>query len=63
VWPDWREQGIGDQLLHQAMLTAHQHGWQDLTFGPFPTMAPVVKFLKRHGAESRQSYLLYQQEL
>jgi hypothetical protein len=45
------------------MLVAHQHGWQSLTFGPFPTMAPVVKFLKHHGAEPRQSYLLYQKGL
>jgi GNAT superfamily N-acetyltransferase len=63
VLPEWQGQGIGRQLLHQALLTAHQQGWHSLTFGPFPTMAPVVKFLKRHGAEPRQSYLLYQQEL
>jgi GNAT superfamily N-acetyltransferase len=63
VLPDWQGQGIGYQLLHQAMLTAHRQGWQSLTFGPFPTMAPAVKFLKQYGAQPRQTYLLYQKAL
>jgi GNAT superfamily N-acetyltransferase len=62
VLPNWRGQGIGSQLLHQAIRTASQQGWQSLTFGPFPTMAPGVKFLKHRGAEARQTYLLYQLE-
>jgi GNAT superfamily N-acetyltransferase len=62
VLPDWRGQGIGRQVLHQALLTARQHGWQSLTFGPFPTVSPGAKFLKRNGAKAQQSYLLYQQE-
>ncbi|MBN1219217.1 MAG: GNAT family N-acetyltransferase, partial [Anaerolineae bacterium] len=62
VLPGRRGQGIGSQLLHQAMLTAHQHGWQSLTFGPFPTVSLGAKFLKRNGAKAGQSYLLYQLE-
>jgi GNAT superfamily N-acetyltransferase len=62
VLPNWRGQGIGSQLWHQAILIASQQGWQSLTFGPFPTMAPGVKFLKHRGAEARQTYLLYQLE-
>jgi GNAT superfamily N-acetyltransferase len=63
VLPARHGQGIGKRLLHQAMQTAHQQGWQSLTFGPLPGVAPAVGFLERHGAEARQSYVLYQGEL
>ncbi|MBN1993939.1 MAG: GNAT family N-acetyltransferase [Anaerolineae bacterium] len=63
VLPNWQGRGIGRQLLHQALQTAHQQGWQSLTFGPFPTAALGGKFLKRYGVQPGQSYMLYQYEL
>ncbi|MDX1523206.1 MAG: GNAT family N-acetyltransferase [Anaerolineae bacterium] len=63
VLPAWRGQGIGQQLLGQALTFARHMGWQKLTIGPVPSTGPANKFLKRHGAEPQQTYLLYQQEL
>ena len=63
VLPDWQKQGIGRQLWHQALLTAHHQGWQNLTIGPLPSTAPANKFLRNRGAEPRQTYLLYQRDL
>jgi len=63
VLPAWRKQGIGRQLLHQAMLTAQQQGWRRLSIGPLPGTAPGSRFLEHCGAQARQSYLIYQQEL
>jgi GNAT superfamily N-acetyltransferase len=60
VVPEWRGRGIGQQLLHQARVTAHQQGWQSLTVGPLPATGPAPKFLKQQGAEPRQTYLLYE---
>ncbi len=62
VLPAWRGQGIGRQLLHQALQVGQQQGWQSLSIGPLPTTAPGGRFLKDHGAEPRQSYLLYRWE-
>jgi GNAT superfamily N-acetyltransferase len=62
VLPEWRGQGIGHQLLHQAQVTGRQQGWQSLTIGPVPTGAPAHKFLTHYGAEPQQSYGLYQWE-
>ncbi len=63
VLPEWRRQGIGSQLLHQALQTAKTQGWQTLTIGPIPSTGPANKFLKTHGAEPRQTYLLYRSDL
>lgn len=63
VLPEWREQGIGRQLLHQALVTGREQGWQTLTIGPLPTAAPARGFLEHHGAHPRQTYLLYQRDL
>jgi len=63
VLPQWQKQGVGRQLLHQALVTAQQQGWQSLTIGPLPTTAPGSQFLERMGAQPRQSYILYQTEL
>jgi GNAT superfamily N-acetyltransferase len=60
VLPEWRGQGIGQQLLHQAYLTGRQQGWHSLTIGPVPDDAPANKFLAHHGAKAEQSYGLYQ---
>ncbi len=63
VLPEFRGQGIGGQLLRQAMLTARRQGWQSLSIGPLPGTASGGKFLEHHGAQPRQSYLIYQREL
>jgi GNAT superfamily N-acetyltransferase len=63
VLPQWQGQGIGRQLLHQAILTAHQQGWQNLSIGPLPGTSPGSKFLEHQGAQARQTYLLYQGDL
>jgi GNAT superfamily N-acetyltransferase len=63
VLPGWQGQGVGSQLLHQAQQTARQQGWRRLIFGPLPMTATTVKFIKKHGAIARQTYLLYQKEL
>jgi GNAT superfamily N-acetyltransferase len=62
VLPNWRGQGIGRQLLNQAVLTGRQQGWQSLTIGPLPSTGPGTKFVKQLGAEPRQTYLLYRRE-
>jgi GNAT superfamily N-acetyltransferase len=62
VLPEWRGQGIGRQLLYQALRSGQEQGWQSLSVGPVPTTAPGGKFLKAHGAEARQSYMLYRWE-
>jgi GNAT superfamily N-acetyltransferase len=63
VLPERRGQGLGRQLLHQALAVAHQHGWRSLTVGPIPTTAPAVGFLEYHQAQPRQTYVLSQTEL
>jgi ribosomal protein S18 acetylase RimI-like enzyme len=63
VLPDWRGQGIGRQLLHQALVEAQQRGWESVSIGPLPTTAPGSRFLEHLGAQPRQTVLLYQVEL
>jgi ribosomal protein S18 acetylase RimI-like enzyme len=63
VLPQFRGQGVGRQLLRQALADARQQGWQQLTVGPLPTTAPGSAFLESFGAEARQTYLLYQRDL
>lgn len=63
VSPQWQGQGIGRQLLHQALMTGRDQGWQSLSIGPLPGTAPACTFLEHHGARPRQTYLLYQREL
>lgn len=63
VLTDWWREGIGRQLLHQALVTGHEQGWQFLTIGPLPSTAPACNFLEHNGARPRQTYLLYQRDL
>jgi GNAT superfamily N-acetyltransferase len=63
VLPLWQGQGIGRQLLLQALVTARQRGWQSLSIGPLPAAAPACAWLESQGARPRQTYLLYQKDL
>lgn len=63
VLSDWQRQGIGRQLLGQALLSAQQRSWQHLTVGPVSAIGSAAKFLDQSGAEARQTYLLYQLDL
>lgn len=63
VLPDWGGQGIGRQLLRQALVTSHSLGWQRLSCGPLPDGSTGSKFLEHHGATAEQKYTLYQREL
>lgn len=63
VTPERQGQGIGCQLLGQALVTGHQLGWQTLSIGPVPATAPATAFLERFGARPRQTYRLYQRDL
>jgi GNAT superfamily N-acetyltransferase len=63
VLPEWQGQGVGRQLLHQALVTGHQLSWQRLRIGPLPDTAPAGAFLERHGARPRQTYRIYEGDL
>lgn len=63
VLPRWQGQGIGRQLLQQALVAGHHLGWQTLTIGPVRDNVPACAFLERHGAHPHQTYRLYQWEL
>jgi len=63
VSPQWQVQGIGGQLLAQALATGHQLGWRTLSIGPVPSTTLATAFLERHGASPRQTYRLYQVNL
>ena len=63
VLPEWRDRGIGRQLLHQALSAGHSRGWTSLSIGPVPSTAPAGGFLEHHGAQPRQTYLLYRRDL
>lgn len=59
VLPAHRGQGIGRQLLHAALTTAANEGWQSLRIGPLPEKTPGAQFLTNQGAEAQQTYQLY----
>jgi len=63
VAPEWQGQGVGGQLLGQALVTGQRLGWERLSIGPLPTTAPAATFLEHHGAHPRQTYRLYQRDL
>ncbi len=63
VSPEWQGQGIGGQLLHQALVTGHDLGWRTLSIDPVPDNAPARAFLERLDAHPRQTYRIYQREL
>jgi ribosomal protein S18 acetylase RimI-like enzyme len=63
VSPRWRGQGIGHQLMHQALVIGQEQGWRTLSIGPIPSTAPACAFLAHQGAHPRQTYVLYQRNL
>jgi GNAT superfamily N-acetyltransferase len=60
VLPAWRGQGIERQLLQQAISTARQLGWQQMTIGPMKEGISAVSLLEAVHATPRQSYRLYE---
>jgi GNAT superfamily N-acetyltransferase len=59
VDPAWRGQGIGAQLLAQAVRHAAAAGWEELVCGPVVCATPAAAFLRRAGAFPRQRYALF----
>jgi len=60
VAPAWRRQGIGSQLLAQALHHAAGAGWTELACGPYAVATPAVSFLQRVGAYAKQRYALFE---
>ncbi len=60
VLPNWRNQGIGQQLWWQTLRTAQQSGWQTLTIGPVWQGETAVTWLQNRNATPQQTYHLYE---
>lgn len=56
----WRGKGIGKQLLQQALLTARQQGWSQLSIGPIPENSNAGAFLRNQGSRLQQHYQIFQ---
>jgi GNAT superfamily N-acetyltransferase len=63
VLPQYQGQGVGRELWHQVLVTAHLQGWKTLSIGPLPDTSPACAFLEGQGALPRQTYRLYQRTL
>jgi GNAT superfamily N-acetyltransferase len=63
VLPRWRRQGIGRQLMIQAVITAQDKGWEKIIIGPVPENSEAAIFLNRAGARPCQSYQIYRWEV
>ncbi|MAT98487.1 MAG: hypothetical protein CL608_15185 [Anaerolineaceae bacterium] len=60
VLPQWRNQGIGQQLWQQTIRTAQHAGWQRLTIGPVWQEETAVSWLQKQNASPQQTYQLYE---
>lgn len=60
VLPDWRGQGIGQQLWQQTLRSAQEAGWQTVTIGPVCVEDTAVPFLQKRHAIPQQTYHLYE---
>jgi GNAT superfamily N-acetyltransferase len=60
ILPDWRNQGIGQQLWRQTIGTAQDAGWQKLTIGPVWNETTAVTWLQNQNATPQQTYQLYE---
>lgn len=56
----WRRQGIGRQLLAQALHFAASAGWRELICGPFADSSLAVRCLQQMGAKIEQRYTLFE---
>ena len=63
VHPDFQHQGVGTQLLRQALQAAKERGWETLTVGPVDGRETAVSFLEKHGGIPQQTYHLYEKIL
>ena len=59
VDPAWRGQGIGAQLLAQAVRHAVAAGWEELVCGPVVCATPAAAYFRRAGALPKQRYTLF----
>ena len=60
ILPDWRSQGIGQQLWIQTIRSAQDAGWQKLTIGPVWNEKTAVTWLQNQNATPQQIYQLYE---
>ncbi|MEZ4592513.1 MAG: GNAT family N-acetyltransferase [Chloroflexota bacterium] len=60
VLPDWRGQGIGQQLWRQTIQSAQASGWQTMTIGPVWRDRATELFLVRQHAVAQQTYQLFE---
>lgn len=60
VHADYRQRGIGRQLLQAALQMAQQQGWRTLSAGPLPLTGTAVSLLESAGAEAAQTIGLYE---
>jgi GNAT superfamily N-acetyltransferase len=59
VLPNYRQRGIGKQLLQKALASARGHGWKRLVTGPVRIDSPAAGILEQAGALRGASYRDY----
>jgi GNAT superfamily N-acetyltransferase len=63
VLPEWRGQGIGQQLLQLAMRIGRRLGWQRLVLGPIKDDSPAAHLLQSHHAQQFGTLQMLQRSL
>ena len=63
VLPEYRRQGIGQQLLQWVLTTAGTHTWEQVSVGPLLEESAAALLLQGLGAQPRQTYQLYEKIL
>jgi ribosomal protein S18 acetylase RimI-like enzyme len=62
VLPGFRRQGIGNQMLRQAIQAAQALGWRSLVFGPLADGSAGAALLSGAGAQMRTAYRFFNLE-
>ncbi len=63
VAPQFQGQGVGKQLLADALTQARRLGWRSMAIGPLTQTSAAAGFLTGAGAVAQQKYTLYEIEL